>query len=135
MGAVAAMNLLETKGLHKEFGGLTAVNSVDFTLPKGQVHALIGPNGAGKSTFVGVISGRITPSAGQVWFQGQDITKMPAHARMRLGMAYTFQITNHLHQGSNQSQICCDWRLQRNKLEAVDLDLTIKFIDSLILFC
>lgn len=93
MGAMAAMNLLETKGLHKEFGGLTAVNSVDFALPKGQVHALIGPNGAGKSTFVGIVSGRITPSAGQVWFQGQDITKMPAHARMRLGMAYTFQIT------------------------------------------
>lgn len=87
------MILLETKGLTRFYSGLTAVNAVDFSLPQGEVHALIGPNGAGKSTFVGMISGRIPASAGEVWFDGENITALPAHARIRRGMAYTFQIT------------------------------------------
>ena len=87
------MTLLETKGLTRIYGGLTAVNAVDFELSQGEVHALIGPNGAGKSTFVGMVSGRIPASAGEVWFDGQNITALPAHARIRRGMAYTFQIT------------------------------------------
>lgn len=87
------MTLLETKGLTRIYGGLTAVNAVDFDLPQGEVHALIGPNGAGKSTFVGMISGRIPASAGEVWFGGKNITGLPAHTRIRRGMAYTFQIT------------------------------------------
>ncbi|MDD9721828.1 ABC transporter ATP-binding protein [Sulfitobacter sp. PR48] len=87
------MILLETKGLTRVYGGLTAVDGVDFALPKGEVHALIGPNGAGKSTFVGMISGRIPASSGEVWFDGQNVTPLPAHARIRRGMAYTFQIT------------------------------------------
>lgn len=87
------MILLETKGLTRVYGGLTAVDGVDFALPKGEVHALIGPNGAGKSTFVGMISGRIPASSGEVWFDGHNVTALPAHARIRRGMAYTFQIT------------------------------------------
>ncbi|WP_298919911.1 ABC transporter ATP-binding protein [uncultured Roseobacter sp.] len=87
------MTVLETKNLTRHFGGLTAVDAVDFTLQKGGIHALIGPNGAGKSTFVGMVSGRIPASAGEVWFNGRDISGWPAHKRMRLGMAYTFQIT------------------------------------------
>ena len=87
------MILLETKGLTKIYGGLTAVGDVDYSLATGEVHALIGPNGAGKSTFVGMVSGRITPTEGRVIFDGQDVTDLPAHKRMRLGMAYTFQIT------------------------------------------
>ena len=87
------MTLLETRGLTRYFGGLKAVDTVDFALPAGQVHALIGPNGAGKSTFVGMVAGRIEPSAGEVWFDGRNITELPAHARIRLGLAYTFQIT------------------------------------------
>lgn len=85
--------LLETKGLTRHFGGLTAVKDVDFKLPAGQIHALIGPNGAGKSTFVGMVSGRIQASSGEVWFDGANVTSLPAHTRIRKGMAYTFQIT------------------------------------------
>jgi len=85
--------ILETKGLTRHFGGLTAVDSVDFALPQGQVHALIGPNGAGKSTFVGLVAGRMPPSTGSVWFDGTDVTALPAHRRIQAGMAYTFQIT------------------------------------------
>ncbi len=87
------MSLLETRDLTRVFGGLTAVDGVDFALEPGRIHALIGPNGAGKSTFVGMVSGRIAPTRGSVWFDGREVTGLPAHRRMRLGMAYTFQIT------------------------------------------
>ncbi len=88
------MMLLSTRGLSKHFAGLQAVKDVDFDLPQGQVRALIGPNGAGKSTFVNMICGRIQPSSGTVIFDGRDVTMMPAHKRITLGMAYTFQITS-----------------------------------------
>ncbi len=58
---MAAMSLLSTRGLSRNFGGLKAVSDVDFDLPAGEVRALIGPNGAGKTTFVGMLSGRISP--------------------------------------------------------------------------
>ncbi|WP_397542789.1 ATP-binding cassette domain-containing protein [Roseovarius salis] len=88
------MTLLATRGLSKSFSGLTAVSGVDFDLPEGEVRALIGPNGAGKTTLVGMICGRIQPSAGSVCFDGHDITRLPAHKRIMRGMAYTFQITS-----------------------------------------
>ncbi|PZO73179.1 MAG: ABC transporter ATP-binding protein [Mesorhizobium amorphae] len=86
--------LIETRGLARHFGGLKAVDGVDFTLQPGEIRAVIGPNGAGKTTFVSLLSGRIAPSAGTVRFDGRDITSLPAHARVRLGIAYTFQITS-----------------------------------------
>lgn len=88
------MTLLSTKGLSKSFAGLRAVHEVDFDLPEGEVRALIGPNGAGKTTFVGLLCGRIAPTSGQVFFDGRDISQLPAHKRIGLGMAYTFQITS-----------------------------------------
>jgi branched-chain amino acid transport system ATP-binding protein len=88
------MPLLTTKGLSRFFGGLRAVDGVDFALMPGEIRAIIGPNGAGKTTFVSLLSGRIQPSAGMVVFDGADITGMPAHKRVRLGVAYTFQITS-----------------------------------------
>ncbi|WP_338550036.1 ABC transporter ATP-binding protein [Roseovarius phycicola] len=88
------MTILSTRGLSKSFDGLQAVTNVDFDLPQGEVRALIGPNGAGKTTLVGMICGRIEPTSGRVQFDGQDITSLPAHARIMRGMAYTFQITS-----------------------------------------
>lgn len=88
------MTLLATRGLSKHFAGLRAVEGVDFDLPQGEVRALIGPNGAGKTTLVSMICGRIAPSGGQVIFEGRDITALPTHKRIMLGMAYTFQITS-----------------------------------------
>lgn len=86
--------ILSTRGLSRSFGGLRAVDEVDFDLPRGEIRALIGPNGAGKSTFVNMLIGRILPTAGVVNFEGQDISALPAHARVARGMAYTFQITS-----------------------------------------
>ncbi|SDW68557.1 amino acid/amide ABC transporter ATP-binding protein 1, HAAT family [Albimonas donghaensis] len=94
MTVAASGPLLETEGLTRRFGGLTAVDHVDFQLFPGEIRALIGPNGAGKTTFVGLLSGRIPPSEGRVRFGGEDVTRLPAHARMARGMAYTFQITS-----------------------------------------
>ena len=88
------MSLLKTTGISKYFGGLKAVDNVDFSQSQGEVRALIGPNGAGKSTLVGLISGRVPATSGRVMFDGQDITALPAHRRICLGMAYTFQITS-----------------------------------------
>ena len=88
------MSLLATRGLSREFGGLHAVESVDFTLEEGEIRAIIGPNGAGKTTFVSLICGRIPASAGQVIFRGEDITRLSAHRRVRRGIAYVFQITS-----------------------------------------
>ena len=91
---MAPVTILSTTGLTKTFGGVVANNDIDFSLPAGQIMALIGPNGAGKSTFVGMLCGRIPATAGRVFFDGQDISHLPAHKRIALGMAYTFQITS-----------------------------------------
>ena len=91
---MAAVTLLETRALSRHFGGLKAVQNVDFALQQGEVRALIGPNGAGKTTFVSMLCGRIAASSGQVFFQGGEVTALPAHKRIQRGMAYTFQITS-----------------------------------------
>ncbi len=88
------MTLLSARSVSRHFGGLRAVDNVSFDLAQGEVRAIIGPNGAGKSTFVGLICGRIAPTAGRIVFEGRDITDLPAHRRVGLGIAYTFQITS-----------------------------------------
>jgi branched-chain amino acid transport system ATP-binding protein len=89
-----AQTLLSTEGLGKEFGGLKAVDGVDFSVEEGTVTAIIGPNGAGKSTFFNLISGFYKPTSGKVSLAGEEITGLPAHRTVKLGMARTFQVTN-----------------------------------------
>jgi branched-chain amino acid transport system ATP-binding protein len=91
---MAPLVLLQTRGLTRHFGGVKAVDCIDFALQRGQVHALIGPNGAGKTTFVSLLCGRISAQSGSISFDGLDISQMPAHARVAVGIAYTFQITS-----------------------------------------
>ena len=86
--------LLEARGLSRSFGGLKAVAGVDLDLAEGEIHALIGPNGAGKTTLVSLLCGRLAPDAGTIAFDDRDITRLPAPARVRRGIAYTFQITS-----------------------------------------
>ena len=88
------MSLIKTKNLSCHFGGIKAVDNVDFTLDKGEIRAIIGPNGAGKSTFVSMLCGRQPPTQGRIFFHEQDITDVAPHDRAVMGIAYTFQITS-----------------------------------------
>jgi len=84
-------NVLEAKSVSVAFGGLLAVNSVDFTIPRRSVVSLIGPNGAGKTTFFNVLTGLYKPSAGTIDYEGRDITDLPPHKIASIGIARTFQ--------------------------------------------
>ncbi len=83
--------LLEIRGLTRRFGGLTAVNAVDLQVGEGELLSVIGPNGAGKTTLFNLVTGLDRPDAGQVLFDGQDITGLPAQQLAQRGLARTFQ--------------------------------------------
>lgn len=83
--------MLEVRGLAVHFGGLKAVGSLDFDVPTGTIKGLIGPNGAGKTTVFNAVAGLVPLAGGEVRLQGQRIDKLPAYARVRMGMARTFQ--------------------------------------------
>jgi branched-chain amino acid transport system ATP-binding protein len=87
------MSLLEVDNATRAFGSLIAVNGVSLKVEPGDLRAVIGPNGAGKTTFFNLISGFFPPSSGRIRFRDRDITDLPAHKRVELGMARTFQIT------------------------------------------
>lgn len=85
-------NMLKTDALRKNFGALQVARDVSLTLPRGCRYALIGPNGAGKTTLINLITGRLKPDSGTIALDGEDITATPAAARVRKGLARTFQI-------------------------------------------
>ena len=87
-------NILETHNLRKEFGGLVAVSDVDIKVKNQSLHSIIGPNGAGKTTLFNLLSGNLKPTSGQVIFKGEDITDLPSHRSVHLGIGRSFQITN-----------------------------------------
>jgi len=89
---VGTVALLEIEGLRKDFGGLAAVDGVDFALAEGDLHALVGPNGCGKSTLFNLITGTLPPSGGRVRFAGEDITGWPAWRIARAGIGRKFQV-------------------------------------------
>ncbi|MGS0754325.1 ABC transporter ATP-binding protein [Roseateles sp. GG27B] len=84
--------VLQTHGLVKRFGGITATNNVSMTIRRGARHALIGPNGAGKTTLINQVTGVLAPTSGRVVLGGRDITDLAPHKRVALGLVRTFQI-------------------------------------------
>jgi branched-chain amino acid transport system ATP-binding protein len=94
---VNAQPLLITEGLRKEFGGLVAVNDVDFTIPDRAIVSLIGPNGAGKTTFFNMLTGVYKPTAGQIVFSGENVAGKPPHAVTERGIGRTFQNIRLFH--------------------------------------
>jgi len=94
MDKMASLKLLSTKNLTRQYGGLLAVNDVDFNLYEGRIQAIIGPNGAGKTTLVSLICGRMIPSLGRIFFKGKDITRLTSAKRVQEGIVYTFQVTS-----------------------------------------
>src|SRR5437867_6654344 len=93
-GAAAA--ILRTEGLTIRFGGLVALDNVDFAMHGGEIRAIIGPNGAGKSTFFNCLTGVLAPSSGRILLDGEDIAGLPAHLISRKAIARSYQITNIL---------------------------------------
>ncbi|MFP1630521.1 ABC transporter ATP-binding protein [Zhengella sp. ZM62] len=88
--------VLSVENLTRRFGGLVAVNDVSFELRKGDLLSIIGPNGAGKTTMFNLVTGQYPPSAGRVIFNGTDISGLRPHARAKLGLGRTFQISKTL---------------------------------------
>lgn len=84
-------SLLETHNLHKYFDGTRAVDGVSFFIESGSIVSLIGPNGAGKTTLFNVLTGFLSADTGQVFFEGRNVTQIPAYRRARIGMGRTFQ--------------------------------------------
>ena len=84
-------NLLVADNVRKEFGGLLAVNDLDFTIPQRSMVSLIGPNGAGKTTFFNMLTGLYKPTSGHIVFDHTDVTGKPPHAITKLGVGRTFQ--------------------------------------------
>ena len=89
-----AETLLEARGVGVRFGDFRALSEVALEVPAGSLHAVIGPNGAGKTTLFNVLTGRLAPSEGRIVLAGRDVTRLPAHRRVHLGMARSFQVTN-----------------------------------------
>jgi len=88
------MEILKTESLGKSFGGLRAVDGVNFRVEEGELQSIIGPNGAGKSTFFKLISGELHPDKGKIWFRGEDITALPQHVISHRGISIAYQLTN-----------------------------------------
>jgi branched-chain amino acid transport system ATP-binding protein len=97
MSAPEKAPLLEAFQIRKEFGGLVAVNDVNFTIPQGAIVSLIGPNGAGKTTFFNILTGVYKPTQGTIAFKGREITGLSPHQITPLGMARTFQNIRLFH--------------------------------------
>ena len=92
--------LIEVSGVTKRFGHLTAVQDCTLSVAEGSITGLIGPNGAGKSTLFNLVAGAYQPTAGTIWFDGEDITRLTAHERFERGLLRTFQIP---HEFSNMT--------------------------------
>ena len=90
------MSKLVTKNVTKRFGGLVAVNDVNFEMEQGSIVGIIGPNGAGKTTFINVISGIYLPTSGSIELDDQDITTTPPHLRSKMGIGRTYQLIHPL---------------------------------------
>lgn len=84
--------MLETKALVKKFGGDTVIDGLNLSVKAGEIRCVIGPNGAGKSTFLGLVIGTVTPTAGSIFFDGNDVSGMPAYRRIRSGLGIKFQV-------------------------------------------
>jgi branched-chain amino acid transport system ATP-binding protein len=95
---MSSFPLLEVSNLSKRFGGVKAVNSINFTLKEEELLGMIGPNGSGKTTLVNLITGFVKPNEGKILFRGQDITGWPPYRIVRLGIARTFQMVKPFYQ-------------------------------------
>ncbi|MFO1133951.1 MAG: ABC transporter ATP-binding protein [Rhodoblastus sp.] len=114
------MAILEVEGATKRFGGLVAVDSVSFSVEKGEILGIIGPNGAGKTTLFGLISGFLPPSAGDVRFEGRSIVGTPPHLLVKDGLVRSFQIVQTFADMSTLDVVTTAALVRRPLREAID---------------
>lgn len=114
--------MLEIRDITIRFGGLTAVDQVNFDMHANEVVGLVGPNGAGKTTLFNAISGLVRPSSGHIRFQGRDILKMPQYQRARLGIGRSFQIPQPMHELTVRENLIVAQRFGTGKVDLVKLD-------------
>lgn len=98
--------MLRTENISLNIGGLQVLRNVNLEIEEGEITSIIGPNGAGKTTLFNVITGRIPPTKGKVWFKGRNITKLPAFQIARIGIARSFQINNIFQDMSVLDNVC-----------------------------
>ena len=115
------MSLLTVKGLGIDFGGITAVDALDFAVQPGEIVSVIGPNGAGKTTLFNMISGIYQPSRGSVMLEGEDVTAMQPHLLAQRGMSRTFQNLQIFHQMTALENVMAGCHLQERSPLLADL--------------
>jgi len=98
--------LLRTENISLNIGGLQILHNVNLEIEEGEITSIIGPNGAGKTTLFNLITGRIPPTRGKVWFKGKNITRLPAFQIARIGIARSFQINNIFQDMSVLDNVC-----------------------------
>jgi branched-chain amino acid transport system ATP-binding protein len=114
------MPILSIQGLTKRFGGLTAVNGVDFSVERGEILGIIGPNGAGKTTLFSLISGFLPPTSGDVVFDGRSIVGVAPHALVQRGLVRSFQIVQTFAEMSVLDVVTTAALSRRPVREAID---------------
>jgi len=116
------MSLIKVENLTKSFGGITAVNDLDFTIEMGGIVSIIGPNGAGKTTLFNLLTGVYTPTSGRFWFEGVDVTGRSSHELAAVGLSRTFQNVQSFMNMSALENVMVGCHLHSNR----------RFIDALL---
>jgi len=122
--------ILEVKSLVKRFGGFTAIDGIDLSVEAGEMRCIIGPNGAGKSTFLRLVVGDYAPSMGAIYFNEEDISKVPPHKRIVKGLGIKFQVPGIFAELSVSENLAVS--LQRCTLDRdlpVEIDRLLNFLD------
>ncbi len=112
-----------------QFGGLTALKDVSFSMGSDQLVGLVGPNGAGKTTLFNAISGLVKPTQGQIGFDGIDISRKPLYARARIGIGRTFQIPQPMHELTVRENLVVAQRFGNGKVDHARIDELLAFMD------
>uniref|UniRef100_UPI003340F434 ABC transporter ATP-binding protein n=1 Tax=Castellaniella defragrans TaxID=75697 RepID=UPI003340F434 len=120
--------MLEIRDVTIRFGGLTAVNRVDFQMQASEVVGLVGPNGAGKTTLFNAISGLARPSSGRIVFQRRDILKMPQYQRARLGIGRSFQIPQPMHELTVRENLIVAQRFGTGRVDQNQIDEILRLM-------
>jgi branched-chain amino acid transport system ATP-binding protein len=121
--------MLKLDGITIQFGGLTALKDVSFSMGSDQLVGLVGPNGAGKTTLFNAISGLVRPTSGSVDFDGIEISRKPLHARARIGIGRTFQIPQPMHELTVRENLIVAQRFGNGKVDHARIDEILEFMD------